>query len=1271
MRRLLKITAVLALVLALLALGAYAWVSRHAGELVRTLILRESDGTVDIRIGRVQLDFKAHRLTLTNNRFLTRDSGPVHYGLTAHRITLIIGPWRRLLLDGRLDLDTVLCESPALVITRKAPGRRSGVSIPEEVSRVYRILSSSLGDLHIRQFDIREGQLTLRKGYDSSSAPVVINRIRLTIDDIRPGEEHEGTDRILHSDRIRLRTDHQTIGLPDGRRSLRFSTFNLDSRERRMTADSLTFEGAGLQGAVTDFRIALDRLDIQGADFRGLSLDDVIRADSALCLSPNLKLRLSLKGRPSKRSEASKRALQKSFTDIVGSLDIGHVGILGASASVEADRNGHLSRYTTTNSDIALRDVRSAKDDAVFVGGFDIRILDYVGYSADSLYAIRFDSIRLRDRVLALGDFSIRATPRNRDAEWREVRMRSLELIDVYWPELVYRERLVADAARMVQPTVEITLPGTARRRRKGSLYLALNGFRQKLDMRRLQFSDADVVMRAGNGSALRMKGFDTEIDVGRFLGSGDATDLIGSVRDFSFADGELSNASEKIILREGRYDGRSQNLTLAKATYGNQRDPLVISATGMTLTRAERTPDNQFKASEVLWDRADIVMDRDRRSRRDTTGVKPLLVGWTRTHGRNTSLSIESGSLRVTTLIDSLRSGSVLIPTQGKPRINGLELSGRALLLESGQTLATAAYYRVSDDKPSQFSDVRLRVPLGEKTLQAYIPGVRMTPDLESFLDEKPSLTDVLLEGPRIEEREASKTSPGQRSQWLPTLTIGDLRVEDAVWTGGDISLGGKGSLQFSSASLSANGIRSKRQALTVTRVEADISRPEWKGAGIHVTETGDTPVHLTLTGISLSGDTGRSEVRAFLEQARLEDLQATPVRDGGKPAWESLRAERLRIGSMELQTGMRTDAAGLLLDQPGLSLSAGRLAWRSPSNRMALLGFRYGNRGTEWQADSLAWEPSLGRQAYTRQFPHQKDHVTLHSGPLYATGFSPVAWFSDSLLRARSLRFERPALSFYRDRRLPRRPGVKPLPATFVSGLPIAIRIDSLELRDGNIDYEEMRSDSALPAHVFTRRTNISVTGLRSRGAEDADSLQLDIQALLQDTVTIRLRYRESYTDSLHGFRLAMRSGPFGLPALNTILEPMAAARVRRGSVDTISMKASGNDSSARSVMRMKYRDLSIRFINPGEVDRTSLRTRLKNLAANTLLRRVSIRSAAAVQTDRDRQRGFLNHWVRMAFHGFLANAGIRMSSLQVIQKGRNRQHTEGTEIPDILFD
>jgi hypothetical protein len=1269
MRRLLKYTVVPALVLAFLGFAAYLWVGRHAGQLVRSLILSESDGTVDILIGRVRLDIRAHRLTLTDNRFHTRDTGAVRYGLSARQITLVIGPWRRLLLEGRVDVDTVLCESPSLSITRNAPARRSGLSIPEEVSRVYRILGKSLGDLRIRRFDIRDGRLTLRKGYDSAAAPVVIDRIRLTIDEIRP--DADGPGRVLHSDRIRLETDHQDIRLPDGRRSIRFARFRLDSRERRMSADSVAFQGSGLPGAVTDFRLGLQRLDILGADFQGLSQDDVIRADSALCLRPDLQLRLNLKGRPRTRTEAAKKALERSFSEIVGSLDIRHVAIEDASAVVDADRNGHLSRYTTRNSDVTLQRIRSFPEESLQVGGFDIRILDYVGYSADSLYAIRFDSVRLRDKVLALGDFSIRATPRNRNAEWKEVRMRSLELEGVYWPELVYRERLVADAARMVRPTVDIALPSVGRTRRRGSLFLALNGFRRTLEMRRLQLRDADVVIRSGNGSALGMKGFDTEIDVGRFLGSGDATDLIGSVREFSFADGELSNASEKIILRQGRYDGISQDLTLAKATYGNQRDPLVISASGMTLTKAERTPDNQFKASDVSWEKAEIVMDRDVRPKREAAGAKPLLIGWNRTFGRNSSLSIESGTLRVTTLIDSLRSGSVLVPTQGKPRINGLELSGRALLLASGQTLATAAGYRVSDEKPSLFYGVRIRMPMGDRALQAYIPGVRMTPDLESFLDEKPSLTKVVLESPRIEEGSTGSPTPRQHREGLPALTIGDLRIEDAVWTGADIPVGDKGTLRFASASLSANGIRSNRQSLTVSRVEADITRPEWMGRGSHVAETGDEAAHLTLTDISLSGGTGVPNVRGFLEQARLHDLQAAPVPGGGKPTWESLRAEGVAIGSLELRTGMRTDPAGLLLGNSGLTLSAGRLAWRSQTNLAVLMGFRYGNRNRGWQADSLAWEPTLDRQAYTRQFPYQKDHVLLHSGPVAASAMDPATWFSDSLLTAGYLRLDRPELTIYRDRRLPRRPGVKPLPAAFASTLPIPLRIDTLELRDGNIDYEEMRTGSTIPVHVLTRQTHLSVVGLRSRGADGPDSLQIDVETRLQDTVRLRLRYRESYTDSLHGFHLAMRSRPFGLPALNGILEPMASARVLRGYVDTVSMRAVGDDYGARNAMRMKYRDLRIRFLTLSDIGHQTLRTRLKNLLANTLLRSVSIRSAAAVKAERDREKGFLNLWVRMTLNGFLANAGIRIGNLQEVAKGGKRQRRTEEEIADILED
>jgi hypothetical protein len=179
------------------------------------------------------------------------------------------------------------------------------------------------------------------------------------------------------------------------------------------------------------------------------------------------------------------------------------------------------------------------------------------------------------------------------------------------------------------------------------------------------------------------------------------------------------------------------------------------------------------------------------------------------------------------------------------------------------------------------------------------------------------------------------------------------------------------------------------------------------------------------------------------------------------------------------------------------------------------------------------------------------------------------------------------------------------------------------------------------------------------------------MDVDARLQDTVPIRLRYHEAYADSLHGFLLAMRCGPFRLPALNGILEPLASARILRGRVDTASMRAAGDDFGARNAMRLKYRELRIRFLNPGDIGRKTLRTRLKNLLANTLLRRVGISSAAAVKTERDRDRGFLNLWVRMTLNGLLANAVIGTGNLQELARGGRRQRRTEEEIPDILAE
>jgi hypothetical protein len=584
--------------------------------------------------------------------------------------------------------------------------------------------------------------------------------------------------------------------------------------------------------------------------------------------------------------------------------------------------------------------------------------------------------------------------------------------------------------------------------------------------------------------------------------------------------------------------------------------------------------------------------------------------------------------------------------------------------LLASHATRAQAAAYRLRDRHPSRLSGIRVTLPAGDRRLQAYIPGLQLTPDLGSFIDDRPALADVRIEAPRLEESTPDPSpTPAAGPGRLPVITIDDLRIEDAAWTGNPGRLPGNGPLRFASADIRLSGLRSDGRALTIERLQADLLQPQWTGTRTRLDGTGDAPVRIALTGFSRTTGPGRTATSARLDHLRIPHLD---MRVGET---YRLQADSAELAGIHLHEGMRTDPAGLLASQSGLSLAARRVAWDDPARRASLHGIRYDNGGRQLRADSMHLAPVLDREAYARRSPFQKDHVRLHSGTLTASGIDPAAAFTDTLLRAGHITIDRPALAVYRDRTLPRRPGPKPLPAAFAAALPIALQLDTLDLHDGTIEYTERRPAIPTPAQVTTRQTRIRALGIQSRPTTATDTLRIAIDTRLQEAVQLRLRYHEACADTLHGFHLALRTGPFALPALNSLLEPMASARMRRGRVDTIEMKAAGNDISARNAMRMRYRDLKLQFLNPGDTAHKTLRIRFKNLLANTLLRRVSIRSAAAVRTDRDPERGFLNYWVRMTLNGFLANAGIRIGTLQDRGKGRKRQQAADKAIPDLL--
>jgi hypothetical protein len=1267
-----KISAIVLVLLAITTAGAYLWFLRHAEELVHQFLLSESNGAIDLRTQRVSYRFKTHRLTLTGNDFVTRPDKDHAYSIRAQQIECSMGPLYQIIRERRLIIDSILVDAPFVGIERTTPGKRRNISLPEEMGRIYQLLDRSLNNLSIQTFQITNGSFRLDNSYDSIP-PIDIYGINLRLEGLR-GHDSTSLERFMLSDRLLVQTGPQSIRLPNGYHRLGFRSFRLDTREQIIELDSCRLSDLRKTGEGGHLDLRFDTLQFRNLDLSLLSRENMLKADSTRCINPVINISFETT-KPTETSTASgRKRLQQNIESIVrqmtGHLEMGHIQVRNASVDLSLTRNGKKSSYQSAGSDFTIDElsIPPAESGPLRIGKFDFEIRNYTGYSADSMYAIRFDSIQLRDKTIALNRFSVRATSRNRESGWREITMKAFEMRNIFWPALLFEDRIQSSTTTLVEPSISLQSgsPAGARRKSKGAFFLALNGFRKNLQMDSLLIRNGSVTLETENGATLDMNGFNSGVDVRAFLSSNNPNDLIGSLNGFSFIDGVLTNGDERITLGAGRYSRQLQQLTLGEAAYRNLLDPLVITARGLVLGNAERTSDNRFKARSVSWEEADIRMDRSEKQIKNAKRSTPLLFGWEETRGRQTTLDIIAGETSVLTTVERLRTGPVSITSEGRPEIEDISLEGRNLRLELSRSRSRIGRYSLEDGQWSTLRDIELYFPVGDRRVQTSIPTLMLKADLGSFLAEKPIVDSLRLEDPLFRfERMAGNSSSTVKK--IPDLKVGNLDIiravlpKDPIRFGEDLKLSGKIPYwRFHDLS-----VREGLLAIQMINIGWDSLRVEKGHTMISANNQGGRTA--ILTDLNINPATADRHIRWSTLLRRLDaagltiDDRTNATQGKVSTPWE---LENFSISSLKLGSEIPLDAKSFTNTQPALGLRAG-LIRRSGENNLLKV------KGIEWQQSTqmlrwidLSMTPPLDKYNFTKTLQQQQDHISLRIGQGMADHPDLASFLKDGILHIRHLSADDAELSFFRDRTLPPKTGIiKPLPAGLLRRFKTPLIIDSLHIRNSTISYEEINDRTGKTGFVQLKKTNGRLLNLRNTNISGDDSLFVDLHTRLMDTATLTIRYLESYADTLHGFQLYLGIGRFNMPALNPIMEPIASARIRRGRLDTILMEAVGNEYRAYGQMKMYYRDLNVQFLNRNDYERKTILTRLANFGANTILRKANLKRSGFIYAERLRERGFPNYWIRITLNGILTNAGIRGSSRQ---ERRLRKSLKAGQLP-----
>ena len=247
---------------------------------------------------------------------------------------------------------------------------------------------------------------------------------------------------------------------------------------------------------------------------------------------------------------------------------------------------------------------------------------------------------------------------------------------------------------------------------------------------------------------------------------------------------------------------------------------------------------------------------------------------------------------------------------------------------------------------------------------------------------------------------------------------------------------------------------------------------------------------------------------------------------------------------------------------------------------------------------------------------------------------------------------------------------PGIiKPLAVKMLKKVPYKIAVDTVLVTDANVIYTEVSEKTKLAGTIPLTRMNVKLTAVKNFNIKPTDSLGIVATGYLMDTAWVRLRVKESYTDTLGSFLMTMVVKPFDLRILNPVLIPLASAKVESGLLDTISMRAIGRAYLSWGEMQMFYHDLKIRILKNGDEKKKGILNGLINFLANSfVIKNKNTSRTGNIFFIRQRDKSAINYLIKIAMSGMASSVGAK-NNKKMLRRYKNE--LKERNLPPIDFE
>jgi hypothetical protein len=1271
-RKILKITAyILGCLVGLLTIFHF-WFINHAEKLIEELVASRSNGKLKLKVKKFKFNWFSYDMQLRHAVFYSTDTNTAStsYRFNVDRINIRVKAIMPLVFEKKFLIDSLSLLNPDIEVTRLRStkdtttdaadtSKDKSVSLTKEMGRVYNSIQDALQILQVNRFQIDNGKFRLVNKIQTDELPVTITNIYFHLDNLQVDTNKlAAKQKILFSDNVALRTHDQDILFPDGRHRLTFKNFGINIQKRMVEFDSCTIAASKGDSARRSFSVFFDKLLLTNIDFDTLYQKEVIRADSVYCINPRFKLDVELEKRTGQRKPRPK--LDELIQQLTGDLQLAFVVVNNGSFDINTIRDGNPSSFTSDHNNFEVQGLRIQKNSPkpFTVESFAMAIRNYENFLKDSTYAMQFDSILLLNNSIYLSNFSFKQM--NQGKVINNFSMPQFVLTGLSWDDLVFERKLTARKASLYKPVINYSVLAN---NKKQDIFQALTVMGDIIHLNNLDITNGQINIHFREGSQLQLENASMSVFSQSLLDSRRIGNLQRSVSALSFKKGMFKQNDVMARMENVNFTGTNGRLTAGAVFISSKEKKLDIDAKNVVINKM--MIDNNSSVTEldgISWQEADVKIS-------GPSEKKSLPGGFVLKNikGGNTKLRFHNGNLELNAFLQTISASELDTRSRKGIQIINLGATGKNFSFTDNNLQLKADRFGFTDGQNSFLQNVAFTSNTINDSISVVLPTISLVPDINALIDGAIVADNIKLVQPRIFVKQLLMAeTAGIEGMKLPKVSINRITVQQP-----ELHLLQSGNKEMAIEWLGrteSNNFFELTDFKIANDPSSKISAGQFQVAlnnfslttnGKRFT-TGKGSLNTRITGLYIdSMQTGEWDWQGTIADLQVKDILLDTL---GKQSGR-LEIRSAKLNDLAIKSSSFLNIRQLLKENTAFRLKEVTGQYDDVNSHFDWLNLNYDKNSKILSVDSFTFRPAAGRDSFMAGQKFQTDFITLNTGAVDVGPFDIDKYLTDTVVNAGTVIVHNANLTNFRDKRMPARDKIiKPLPVNLLKKIPVRLSLDTLILRNTNIEYAELNEKTNQTGTVTINRMTAKAFPVNNYDQHEGDSLHLEAQAWLMDSVGILLKLRESYTDSLAGFLMSVTMRPADIRILNPILIPLASVKLESGYLDTLSMRVVGREYLSLGEMQMFYHDLKIRLLTNGTEKKKAFLKGLITFIANTfIIKKNNSSRTGVIFFERIRNKSAMNYLVKIALSGVASSVGIK----------KNKKRLRKRNLPPIDYD